>query len=598
MSTTIQPTESRQEDTKRPAAAPDISLIDDGHEYAAQGSNWLRNVILGLLALAVLVGGVWGGYALLTSGGETASTVETHNVSLEDMLVTVMESGTVESANNTDIKCEVAGGTTILWIIKDGTVIEEPGEVLVRLDSSTIQEEVTQQEIVVERARSTEIQAEKSVEVAKINVREYEEGTFLQEKQTLESAIVVAEENLRSAKNALEHTQRMFRKGYATQLELEAQKFAVRRGELDLDAAETAKMVLVDFTKEKMLEDLNSQVATAEATLSSERKALELEETKLERLKTQLSKCVITAPKRGMVVYANENDRRGNDGVQIAEGTAVREQQTILRLPDLSVMQVKVSVHESRVDQIGKGDPASIEVLDRRLTGYVEYIANQPAQDGGWRGGNVKKYDTIVTIDPDSIGEFDLKPGMTAKVEILVEDKKQVIAVPNSAIFEDFVWLRKKSGEFVQHDVKSGVSNERFVEIISGLNADDVIARIPKHDFKDDIDAIRAEKPQMNTAAMYGEPRPGMGEGRGSGARGGAGRGGGGQGQGGQGQGRGFNLPTFSDTDTNGDGSITKDEVSGPLATGFDRVDSNGDGKIDSTEWQTMMDQFGNSQQQ
>lgn len=598
MSTTIQPTESRQEDTKRPAAAPDISLIDDGHEYAAQGSNWLRNVILGLLALAVLVGGVWGGYALLKSGGETASTVETHNVSLEDMLVTVMESGTVESANNTDIKCEVAGGTTILWIIKDGTVIEEPGEVLVRLDSSTIQEEVTQQEIVVERARSTEIQAEKSVEVAKINVREYEEGTFLQEKQTLESAIVVAEENLRSAKNALEHTQRMFRKGYATQLELEAQKFAVRRGELDLDAAETAKMVLVDFTKEKMLEDLNSQVATAEATLSSERKALELEETKLERLKTQLSKCVITAPKRGMVVYANENDRRGNDGVQIAEGTAVREQQTILRLPDLSVMQVKVSVHESRVDQIGKGDPASIEVLDRRLTGYVEYIANQPAQDGGWRGGNVKKYDTIVTIDPDSIGEFDLKPGMTAKVEILVEDKKQVIAVPNSAIFEDFVWLRKKSGEFVQHDVKSGVSNERFVEIISGLNADDVIARIPKHDFKDDIDAIRAEKPQMNTAAMYGEPRPGMGEGRGSGARGGAGRGGGGQGQGGQGQGRGFNLPTFSDTDTNGDGSITKDEVSGPLATGFDRVDSNGDGKIDSTEWQTMMDQFGNSQQQ
>ena len=386
MSTTTRPSDPDAIDVtpqKDGAATADISLIDDGHEYESYSpSGWLRKAFFGVLILGVLGAGAWAAMAFLTPDSSTGKSIPTYTVVAEDIAVEVTESGTLESAKNLDIKCEIAGGTTILWIIEDGAHVNK-GDELVRLDDAALREEVTQQEIVVERARSTEIQADKNVEIAKINVREYEEGTFKQELQTLESAVVVAEENLRSAKNTLQHTERMFRKGYATQLELEAQKFAVRRGELDLATAETAVEVLQNFTKEKMLEDLKSQVATAEATLSSERKARELEEMKLDRLKLQLSKCVIQAPESGMVVYANERGRRGGDETQIAEGAAVREQQTILRLPDLSQMQVKVGIHEAKVDSIRIGIPGkhSDPQVQRAGDGDVHC---QPAREQRW----------------------------------------------------------------------------------------------------------------------------------------------------------------------------------------------------------------------
>ena len=75
-------------------------------------------------------------------------------------------------------------------------------------------------------------------------------------------------ENLRSAQNTLEHTKRMFRKGYVSPLQREAQEFAVKRAELELASAQKAKEVLEQFTKAKTLEDLNSQVATAQAKMT------------------------------------------------------------------------------------------------------------------------------------------------------------------------------------------------------------------------------------------------------------------------------------------------------------------------------------------
>ena len=81
------------------------------------------------------------------------------------------------------------------------------------------------------------------------------------------------------------------------------------------------------------------------------------EEERLKRYHTQVAKCVIDAPKDGMVAYAVSNSpwRRSEE---IREGSPVHRRQHILSLPDLKKMQIKTAVHESVLDQIKSSRPA------------------------------------------------------------------------------------------------------------------------------------------------------------------------------------------------------------------------------------------------
>ena len=163
-----------------------------------------------------------------------------------------------------------------------------------------------------------------------------------------------------------------------------AQAFAVERAELDLEVAETALSVLEEFTKEKILVGLKATAESAKARNNADNAALELEQSRKERLETQYEKCTILAPDNGMVIYANEmgNRRPGGGGggavSLIEEGASVKERQTLIKLPDLARMQVKTTVHESKVDQIRRGMRARIQVQDREFQGTVTMISSQP----------------------------------------------------------------------------------------------------------------------------------------------------------------------------------------------------------------------------
>ena len=65
----------------------------------------------------------------------------THRVQLGDLVVSVMEQGTVESSNNTEIKCQVRGYSTVIEVVDGGTIVE-PGDVLVRLDTKRLEDEI------------------------------------------------------------------------------------------------------------------------------------------------------------------------------------------------------------------------------------------------------------------------------------------------------------------------------------------------------------------------------------------------------------------------------------------------------------------------
>ncbi len=584
-------------------------------------------MIVALVAILALA--AYGSTKFMDFGPDETVAAMTHTVQKGDLLVTVTEDGNVESASNLDIKCKVAGGSSILWIVEDGKEVDE-GEKLVELDQSKLEDEISAQTITYEKARSASIQADKDHAVAEISVEEYLEGTFKKEQQDAAAQITIAEENLRSAKNALEHSQRMFRRGYISSLELESQQFAVQRAQLELDSANTAKDVLEKFTKVKTLEDLRSQVETAQAKMESEKAALRLETDRLQRLKAQLSFCVITAPQAGMVVYANESRGRfgSQQGPQIEEGAAVRERQNILKLPDLSEMQVKVTVHETKVDSLQRGMRAVIKIQDQEYQGTVTSVANQP-EPTSFFSASVKEYATTVRIDGESTG---LKPGMTAEVEILIDHLQDVVTLPVAAIVEQrgkfYAWVHSAAGP-ERRPLVLGLSDDRFVEVKDGVAEGEEVLMNPRalvaearggDEVEEDVDvenkfgAATSDVPAADAGAEGPGRRRGAG-GRGEGGReggrgnwGGGGEGGRGNwggGRGGEGGARGggrqegagggrpegggrrrFNL---MDNDKDGDGKVSKDEVpSGWMRDRFDFMDSDGDGFIDQSEMDAL----------
>jgi HlyD family secretion protein len=541
-----------------------------------------------LVSICVTLAGMAGAAALLARSNALAGAAaadartETEEVKQGKLLITVTEKGSVESASNIDIKCQVLGGSTILWIIPDGTEVQKGAEI-VRLDASTIEDQVNAQKIVYEKVQATRIQAEKTFSSAELAVQEYLEGTYVKELQLVEAQITIALENLRSAENSLVHTERMARKGYVTPLQRDAQVFAVQRCKLDLDTAQTAKTVLQKFTKAKLLKDFEAARDTAEAQMRSEQAAFELEEARLKRLQAMLLNCVITAPQDGMVVYANENSGRfgGSSSVKIEEGASVREKQSLVRLPDLSQMQVKVTIHESKVEQLRSGMRARVSVQGRELQGTVTSVANQP-EALSFSMANVKTYATVVKIDGE---QKDLKPGMTAEVEILIADLENVIAVPVQAIVEEhgkFLCLVK--GEVEPRQVQIGLSNTTKIEIVKGLYAGDQVLLNPRKL----IAAAKQDSSKQggqDVEKKFGKSKGGVGK---AGVQGGNGPGktsGPEQASTGNKGGQGFSVAQF---DKNGDNKISREEAPERMQENFEKIDTNGDGQVDAGELAAM----------
>lgn len=408
-----------------------------------------------------------------------------HDVSLQDFSLDITERGEIKSAGGVEVKSEVKSqnttGVSILKIVPEGTQVSE-GDFLVQLDSSALESERLLQQIAVNTAEAAVIEAQNLYETAVIAEKEYLEGLFVQEKQTIESEIFVAEENLSRAEEYVAYSNRLASKGYVSELQLQADKFAVEKSQKELDAAQTKLRVLEDFTKEKTLKTLSSDAAIAKAKWESFKNSYQLESDKLEDIDDQIAKCLIAAPAAGTVTYAHgEGGRDGNEFV-VEEGAVVRERQTIIRLPDISSMQVEVDVNESLIQYVEAGMPAAVRLVGGNgevLRGRVASV-NQYAEPSNWRRANVKDYKAFVAIEEPT---STVKTGMTASVTISVMYVPDAIVAPVQSLYAhgDQMFCFVKSGDrLAARQVTLGPTNDRFFVIEEGLQANDRIALNPR----------------------------------------------------------------------------------------------------------------------
>jgi HlyD family secretion protein len=509
---------------------------------------WIYRPTVLLLAAAALIS--WLFYAGLPfSSGQSVRTVETYRVKRGDLAISVLESGSLKALKSQEIRSEVEGRTTILSIVPEGTQISaedvETGKVLVRLDSSDLEDEAVQQEIDVNNAtaqlnlthENLTIQLkqnESDIHTAELNLKfgemDFEKylgaalakevlkrrelsyrqlidnprlgGEALQRKRILDSDISLAREEVSRARNKLQWTERLQQKGYVTGEELEADRLSLSRHQVELERAQTARDLFIryDFAKEserllstyqeaerelaRTLTRARSLEAQVRADLDSKRLIHDLQQDKLRKLRMQIERCTIRATRPGLVVYAGGTSLFQRRQEPIEEGATVRERQVLISLPDLSVVAVDVKVAESSVKKVKAGQKAAIKLdalPDVTLKGRVASVAIVPDSQVSWMNPDLKVYSTEVVIE----GEHpDMKPGLTAQVEILVQQMQSVLFVPVQAIRtykEQPVCYVVKEGYYQRRPVVMGNANESFVHIREGLaEGETVLLRQPE----------------------------------------------------------------------------------------------------------------------
>lgn len=399
----------------------------------------------------------------------------------------VLERGEVESSSNVEIRCEVrsrsSSGVQILEIVPEGSTVEA-GQLLVRLDDAQLQQELIQQQIVVSTSQSQAIEAQAALDAAKLSLKEYEKGTYLELEEKQESEVFVSEENMRRAEEYLAYSKRLADRGYIPEAQLEADTFAVEKARKDLGVSKTKLRVLREFTKTKVLTQMRADIDTAEARLKSRRKTLELDQLRLAEIEDQIAKCRIVSPVAGEVVYANDQDRRGSSGdLLIAEGRPVRERQVIIRIPDDSRMRVVAKVHESRISSVQPGLSAEIileSMPDLKLSGQVVAVSEYPIPSYSIYMAHIKEYAVDIDIDNPPEG---LRPGMTAQVNVLAERIEDAIQVPNQAVIgrngQYFCAVPDPEGSLLTREIKVGSSNEDTIVVLDGLQPGDSVVLQP-----------------------------------------------------------------------------------------------------------------------
>ena len=438
-----------------------------------------------------------------------------YTVKRSDFLISIVEGGTIKSVREQSVRNEMEGTARIISIVPEVTTVKQ-GDLLVELDSSDLRERVTAQEVTLQNSQFVFVQAKETVaiqrsladsnikeaelkvEFAKSDLEKYKEGDYPQQTNVVSAKIKIAGEELARAKDRLNWTQELAKKGYATKSELEADQLAVQRKDIEVGQTSEDLRLLdkYDFPKRlrllqsnveqaiKELERLKarvaSQMAQADADLESRQKTLNLQNERLEQLKQQLELTKIYAPDEGLVIYASSLNP-GNS-VLIEEGATVRQRQELIKLPDVSQMMVEVRVHESHVQKIKPGLDAWItidSIPDRQFRGSVRKVAVLPDSSSRWSNPNLKVYATEVLIE-DQLP--DIKPGVSGRAEIIITNLQSALTIPIQAVTTvrgKQVCLVKRGSTTEPVPVEVGLFNDRLIEVKAGLVEGDQVLLSP-----------------------------------------------------------------------------------------------------------------------
>ncbi|MBK9270223.1 MAG: efflux RND transporter periplasmic adaptor subunit [Saprospiraceae bacterium] len=352
---------------------------------------WSAAIVIAMLLVAVF-------YKTKTRPKGIEVTIE--QVFKRTLTETVSASGKIYPEKEIKISSDVSGEITELFVEEGDSVTM--GQILARINPDVYESAVERTTAGVNVARS-------QAKATMVNIKAAQA-----QRDQIRS-------QLQNANNILERSKKLYQQGVISKAELETAETNSQNLESNLRSAEANVEAMI-----RQSEGSGYGVKDAEAMLKEQ--------------KTNLGRTILKAPVSGIVSQLSVE--RGERVV----GTVQMSGTEMMRIADLSVMEVQIEVSENDIVRIEKGNQADIEVdawKNKNFTGYVTEISNSATNLGAVQLTNdqVAKFIVKVRIDSSSYrdllkekGSSPFKPGMSATVEIKTFTVENALSVPIQSV--------------------------------------------------------------------------------------------------------------------------------------------------------------------
>ncbi len=498
-----------------------------------RAARWRTRCVLLLSALVVLCSSAaWmthrdGRAALAAEGLQTAP------AQLQRMTRYVKAHGQLDAWKSTRLISRCYWDTRIIKLVPEGKLVKK-GEIICELDATRPREyaktrrirlirikseletaKVQSQLVDIQnrrRARSTAIALSKAAN----ELKEFKHGTEPLNRSRIAGQAKLTKVRMEQAELDRDNAELLLRNGYGT-------NWGLYSSELDLAAAEqefqnnyNEAQLHENYQAQRDLFALEGGLDRAQSDYDQTelRNQLSLTQAEFAELSdnrrfahytrylgyalTSIDACTIRAPHDGRVLYANNWHRRSYGRTEIEEGAEVDYRQALIDLPDYSRFVVKAWIHETRINDIATGQPATITVPaldDRQLDGHVSQIGRFPVARDRYRK-ELKEFSVDIEFDAAPEEIEGLAPRMDAQIQILVEDTGDILQIPFEAIVHDDEGTEvivSNGLELETRDVELGRTDEENVEVLAGLEEGEIVVIDPTDELHERVRALRVE---------------------------------------------------------------------------------------------------------
>ncbi len=401
---------------------------------------WL---ILGLLlVLAAIFAAMYFKNASAPKGIE----VEVATSDTKSLRESVSASGRIYPEIEVVISSDVSGEIVDLYVEEGDSVVA--GQLLLKIDPEAYISSVERGEADLNNAKAQQAMSRAQIETSKA------------QREELTTSLIQAERNHK-------RNQELFKQEVISQ------------AEFDQTLAE------VESVKARM-RSAEASIRSAEESALGSSFSVKSSEAVLKELRTNLGRTAIKAPNSGIITSLSVEK-----GERVV-GTAQMAGTEIMRISNLSTMEVQVEVSENDILKVTENDLAEIEVdayLDRTFTGYVTEIANSASNVAGTTSATaslntdqVTNFIVKIRIDPTSYADigvdskgYAFRPGMSASVDIITETKDDILVIPIQSVAVRVLDKDAKDEEYEEVVFVYEADTARMIPVTTGIQDDEYI---------------------------------------------------------------------------------------------------------------------------
>ena len=435
-----------------------------------------------------------------------------------DLVLGITQPGTVSAKKKHRVVPQANVRSTIVWIIEENARVKK-GDVVVKLDPTDLENRILdgkielenlekEQELALETQKLEESTqaanmkaAEDRVSKADDALRKYLRFERRQKRDSLDLNISNSQSKLDDAKE----TYRNYKANPETDTDEDKQKAykknlanaqsSIDSAENELENNESSRRLWKMYDDPSKLKALYNEVDQADLNMEKVKVAIQSSRARtnrslhnytrrIRRVRENLAQnekflrmMTLYAPADGIVIYGNPD--RPHSNPDIKPGMEVWRGMILMTIPEMSDMVVNLDLPEQYRSKVKVGDRVIVtpdSMPSVKFHGTVDVIPTLPVNIIFWDSTSPKVYKSRIRFDKQS--EL-LVNGMSVQIEVITNTIKDTLFIPVEAIFEDkerfYVYKQTPGGGNTEVDVKIGESNDRFVQILDGLQEDDVI---------------------------------------------------------------------------------------------------------------------------